>query len=115
MSRATTVRWLSMDAMNTPMADKRWAKRYPELGTAPIPAEPCVSPAYFERERESVFRRTWLNVGRADEIPNAGDYVVRNLAVCNASLLIVRGKDGVVRAFHNVCSHRGNKLVWDEK
>jgi nitrite reductase/ring-hydroxylating ferredoxin subunit len=97
------------------MSDKRWAKAYPELGTGPVPAEPCISPAYFDLERERIFRRVWLNMGRVDEIPKPGDYVVRNLAVCNASILLMRGDDGVVRGFHNVCSHRGNKLAWDEK
>jgi len=101
--------------MKTFMGNKRWAKAYPELGTGPVPAEPCISPAYFELERERVFRRVWLNVGRVDEIPKPGDYVVRNLAVCNASILLMRGDDGVVRGFHNVCSHRGNTLAWDEQ
>jgi phenylpropionate dioxygenase-like ring-hydroxylating dioxygenase large terminal subunit len=94
---------------------QRWAAEYPELGTGPVPIEPCVSPAYFERERERLFRCVWLNVGRADEIPQAGDYFVRELAVGNTSLLVVRGKDGEIRAFHNMCSHRGNKVVWDTR
>ncbi|MBI3329351.1 MAG: aromatic ring-hydroxylating dioxygenase subunit alpha [Nitrospinae bacterium] len=101
--------------MKTVMENKQWAKAYPQLGTDPVPAEPCISPAYFDLERERVFRRVWLNVGRVDEIPKAGDYVVRDLAVCNASILVMRGEDGMIRGFHNVCSHRGNKLVWDEK
>jgi len=57
----------------------------------------------------------WLNVGLVEEIPRVGDYLVRDLAVFNTSILVVRGKDVVIRGFHNVCSHRGNKLVWDEK
>ncbi len=101
--------------MRTVMEDRRWAQKYPELGTGPVPAEPCISPEYFALERERVFRRVWLNVGRADDIPRPGDYMVRDLAVCNASILVVRGEDGVVRGFHNVCSHRGNKVVGDEK
>jgi phenylpropionate dioxygenase-like ring-hydroxylating dioxygenase large terminal subunit len=101
--------------MKTVLADKRWAQKYPSLGTGPVPAEPCISPAYFALERERVFRRVWLNVGRVEDIPEPGDYVVHDLAVCNASLLLVRGKDGVIRGFHNVCSHRGNKVVWNEK
>jgi len=101
--------------MKTVIADKRWAKKYPHVGTGPVSAEPCISPEYFELERERVFRRVWLNVGRVEDIPGPGDYLVRDLTACNASILIVRGKDGVIRGFHNVCSHRGNKVVWSEK
>ena len=97
------------------MENKRWAKAYPELGTGPLSTEPYISPEYFELEREQVFRRTWINVGRVEDVPKSGDYVVRDIAVCKASILIVRGKDEKIRAFHNVCPHRGNQLVWDEK
>ena len=62
--------------------NRRWSKEYPELGTGPVPAESYISPEYFELERERIFRRTWLNVGRVEDIPNAGDYFVRELAVC---------------------------------
>jgi phenylpropionate dioxygenase-like ring-hydroxylating dioxygenase large terminal subunit len=94
---------------------KRWASDYPELGTGPVPIEPCISPEYFELEREKIFRKVWLNVGRVEEIPQPGDFFVRELAVCKTSLLVVRGRDGQVRAFHNMCSHRGNKLEWDKR
>ena len=63
--------------MQTATENRRWSKEYPELGTGPVPAESCISPEYFELERERVFRRTWLNVGRVDDIPNAGDFFVR--------------------------------------
>lgn len=90
---------------------ERWADRYPELGTGPIPVEPNISAEYFERERERIFKRAWLNVGRVEELPEAGDYFVKDLAILKTSLLVVRGRDGVIRAFHNVCRHRGNKLA----
>ena len=83
------------------------------LGTQPVPIEPCVSPTYFEQERAHLFRRVWLNIGRVEDIPNAGDYFVKELAICHTSILVVRSKDDRVRAFHNMCSHRGNKLAWD--
>jgi len=91
---------------------KTWHAQYPELGTGPVPIEPYISQEYFDRERERIFRKVWLNVGREEEIPKPGDYLVKDLPVCGASILVVRGKDGRVRAFHNVCSHRSNKLVW---
>lgn len=101
--------------MRTMIADKRWAKKYPEIGTGPVSAEPLVSNEHFELEKDKIFRRAWLNVGRLDDIPNPGDYIAKALVACNASVLVMRGKDGHVRAFHNVCSHRGNKLIWDDK
>lgn len=92
---------------------KRYTLEYPELGTEPVPIEPYVSPEIFELEREKVFKRAWLNVGRAEEIPKPGDYLVREIQACNASIILVRGEDGEIRGFHNVCRHRGTKLVWD--
>ena len=101
--------------MKTAMREKQWAEKYPELDTGPVPAEPMFSEEYFELERDRIFRRTWINVGRVEDIPEAGDYFVRDIDMCGVSVLIIRGSDGVVRGFHNVCVHRGRKLVLDEE
>ena len=85
---------------------EKWHDIYPELGTEPIPIDPYVSHEYFEKERALIFRKVWLNLGRVEQIPKPGDYFVRDLAVCNTSILIVRGKDSTIRAFHNMCAHR---------
>jgi phenylpropionate dioxygenase-like ring-hydroxylating dioxygenase large terminal subunit len=81
------------------------------LGTDPIPAEPYYDPAYFDLEREAIFRRTWLQIGHICELAEPGSFIVRPVEVTDASILIVRGKDGKLRAFHNVCTHRGTQLV----
>jgi phenylpropionate dioxygenase-like ring-hydroxylating dioxygenase large terminal subunit len=81
------------------------------LGTDPVPAAPYHDPAWFELEREAVFKRSWINVGHLCELPENGSFIRRELEVAKASILIVRGKDGEVRAFHNVCTHRGTQLV----
>jgi len=91
----------------------RWHDKYPQLGTDPVPAAVFTSAEQFEREREQIFRKVWLNVGRVEQIPCPGDYFVKDLAICNTSVLVIRGKDGKVNAFHNMCSHRGNKIAWD--
>jgi phenylpropionate dioxygenase-like ring-hydroxylating dioxygenase large terminal subunit len=101
--------------MNTDLGNHRYCKDNLDLGTEPVPVETCVSPEFFEREREKIFRRLWLNVGRDEDLPRKGDYIVKDLAVGNASVLVVRGQDGKVRAFHNVCMHRGNRLAWEDK
>lgn len=73
------------------------------------------SPERFERERERIYRRAWLLVGRVDEVPEPGDFIMRPVPTLNASVVIARGKDGIVRAFHNACSHRGVALVCEAK
>ena len=85
--------------------------KYPDVGTGPVPTEPYYAPDYFEREKAAIFRKVWLNVGRVEEIAEPGDYIVRDMIA--ASVLIVRQADRSIRAFHNVCSHRSNKLVLD--
>lgn len=82
-----------------------------DQGTAPVPAGPYYKTDYFELEREAVFRPNWLHVGHICELPEPGNFIVRPVEVLNASLLITRTKDGELRAFHNVCTHRGTQLV----
>jgi phenylpropionate dioxygenase-like ring-hydroxylating dioxygenase large terminal subunit len=79
-----------------------------KLPTGPVPVEPYRSPEYFELEREKVFKRAWLYAGRVEMVPEPTSFFVKDIEVIKASVLITRGKDGVIRAFHNVCSHRGN-------
>ena len=76
--------------------------------------EDSISPEFYELEREAIFKRAWLNVGRVEQLPRKGSYFTKELAVANTSVVIVRGMDGEVRAFHNICRHRGNKLVWTD-
>lgn len=88
-----------------PQEDLDW------LGTGPIPAAAYYDPAYYELEREAVFRRGWVNVGHVSELPATGGFIKRELEFAKASLLIVRGRDQQIRAFHNVCTHRGTQLI----
>lgn len=90
---------------------KRYAARYPDLGTAPIPIAINRSPEQFERERELIFRPAWHLVGRVEELEQQGDYIVQEVPTLQTSVLVVKGKDGQIRAFHNMCRHRGNKVV----
>ena len=81
------------------------------LGTEPIPAKYYYDPDWHELERKAVWMRSWLNVGHVCELPENGSFVRRELEFAKASVLIVRGKDGEVRAFHNTCTHRGTQLT----
>ncbi len=81
------------------------------LGTKPLSNEPFYSDHIFELERTKIFKRAWLRVAMTFEIPNAGDYKVKRIDVARTSVIIVREKSGEIRAFHNVCPHRGNKVI----
>ncbi len=65
-------------------------------------------PAFLAREMDRVFARMWLAAGRAAELAQPGAFMRRDVA--GASVLIVRGQDNALRAFHNVCRHRGTRL-----
>lgn len=98
-----------MDAIDINKLQK-YSARYPEMGNDPIPVDFNTSPNQFEKERE-VFRRAWHIVGRIEDIPQKGDYFKKELPTLKTSIIVARGNDGVIRAFHNTCQHRGNKLV----
>ncbi|MQY27861.1 aromatic ring-hydroxylating oxygenase subunit alpha [Nocardia aurantia] len=95
-------------------AEGSWTEHYPHLGTGPMSFEDSISAEHYERERDAIFARTWLNVGRVEQLPRKGSYFTRELAVAAASLLIVRDAHDEIRAFYNICRHRGNKLVWND-
>ena len=84
------------------------------LDTGPVSFKDSYDPDFYELEKEAVFRQNWLQVGRVEDLPRAGTYFTKELEFLNVSVLVVRGIDGEIRAFHNVCSHRGNKLMWDD-
>src|SRR3546814_1893185 len=85
------------------------------LENGQVPVEYYTSPDYFAREQDMIFRRAWLMVGRVEEVSEPGDFIVRDLPTLDANVIISRGKDGNVRAFHNTCSHRGVALVCQER
>ncbi len=63
-----------------------------------------VAPQLLEREKWSIFWRTWQIVGRSEQVRNSGDYFTADLL--GEPLLIARGADGTLRGFYNVCRHR---------
>jgi phenylpropionate dioxygenase-like ring-hydroxylating dioxygenase large terminal subunit len=95
-------------------AEGSWTQHYPHLGTGPVSYEDSISPQHYELEREAIFARTWLNVGRVEQLPRAGSYFTKEIQAARTSIVVVRGADGEIRAFHNICRHRGNKLVWQD-
>jgi phenylpropionate dioxygenase-like ring-hydroxylating dioxygenase large terminal subunit len=91
-----------------------WTEHYPGLSTGPVSYEDSISPEYYELEREAIFGRAWLNVGRVEQLRRVGSYFTKELDAAGTSIVVVRGADDEIRAFHNICRHRGNKLVWTD-
>ncbi|MGE7413945.1 aromatic ring-hydroxylating oxygenase subunit alpha [Methylobacterium tarhaniae] len=78
-----------------------------------LPAPFYLSPEIFEADMEVIFGRHWIYVGVEPDVPEAGDVMV--VEIGKTSVAIVRDDDDAIRAFHNVCRHRGARLVHDEK
>ncbi len=92
----------------------------PELAVAVDPAIQLTLPAWIyhseefhELEREQLFLSSWQIVGHQSELPETGDY--QTFEFFGRRGFVVRGKDGVIRAFHNVCAHRAHAVVSGER
>jgi choline monooxygenase len=72
------------------------------------PASWYLRPEFLEIERARVFRRSWQAVARADQVARPGDYIAGVLA--GDPYVVVRGDDGELRAFHNVCRHHAAQV-----
>ncbi len=79
-----------------------------QQGQRTLPGRYYTSAEIYAEEQERIFTERWVCAGRAAEIPEAGDYVLRKIA--GESVIVVRGRDGALRAFYNVCRHRGTRL-----
>ncbi|VWX46581.1 SRPBCC family protein [Novosphingobium sp. 9U] len=74
-----------------------------------VPAEAYISPEYARAERDRLWRKVWLQAGRVDDIDEVGSYITFD--ILDDSVIIVRTGPDTIRALHNVCPHRGRKLV----
>ena len=74
-----------------------------------LPNECYTSKEYTLIERKKLFEDKWVVIGVASSIPNIGD--VKPFDLLGIPLLLVRNKKGKIKVFHNICSHRGSKLV----
>ena len=77
-----------------------------------LPSDWYYDADHYERELEAIWYRDWVCVGRAEEVPNAGDFVVRKIGT--QSLIVTRDKDDGIRVFYNTCRHRGSVLCTKE-
>jgi nitrite reductase/ring-hydroxylating ferredoxin subunit len=74
-----------------------------------IGVEAYVSEAYARAERDKLWRKVWLQAGRLEDIPDAGDFITYE--ILDDSVLITRSAPDKINAVYNVCSHRGRRLV----
>ncbi|MBX3696103.1 MAG: aromatic ring-hydroxylating dioxygenase subunit alpha [Steroidobacteraceae bacterium] len=91
-------RVLDLERTRGPFADART-----------LPGAVYTSGEVLQLEQRGLFAREWLCVGREVDIPAAGDYFLKEIA--GDSIIVLRGADGAVRAFYNVCRHRGSRLL----
>ncbi len=80
-----------------------------DLGHELIPKQRYTSADFMRREWEGIWSRVWLLGCREEQIAEPGDFICTNIG--KESVLLVRQADGGVRAFYNVCMHRGNRLA----
>ncbi len=100
---------------STPMDDLIFPSSDMARATAPLarahamPAGFYTSDEVFTRERSAIFLKNWVFAGREDQTPNPGDY--RTIDTVGGPVILIRGEDGVQRAFGNFCRHRGALLL----
>ena len=86
--------------------------RQPLEQAATLPPFAYHDPVFYRREIDRVFLKSWNFVGHEDRVPEPGFYAAFDFA--GIPIVLVRGRDGAVRAFANSCRHRGAKLVEGE-
>jgi phenylpropionate dioxygenase-like ring-hydroxylating dioxygenase large terminal subunit len=85
----------------------------PDIRSGAISGDRYWSPEFASREWEHMWTKVWTIAGMVNQVPKAGDYLTYELG--RESILVVRGADERIRAFYNVCQHRGNRLVSRER
>ena len=91
------------ETIETPAAAEELSQPYT------IGVEAYISEEYARAERDRLWRKVWQQVGRVEEIPEVGDFLTYE--ILDDSLIIVRTAPEEIRAYYNVCSHRGRRLV----
>ena len=86
----------------------RWNTPMPGDDALRVPVRRYTDPEYHRLEVERVWKRVWQMACREEDIPEVGDHV--NYEIAGMDVIIVRNEGGVIKAFRNVCMHRGRKL-----
>jgi glycine betaine catabolism A len=70
-----------------------------------------LTPEFYQKEVDEIFRKVWLPVASLTDLPDPHCYVTADVPPLNASFIVARGADGEIRAFYNVCRHRGAAVI----
>lgn len=84
----------------------------PAVRGDPITGDRYYCKEFAEREWQHMWKRVWHVGGRTAQLEEPGDFIVHNFK--HESVIMIKQTDGSVRAFYNVCLHRGNRLAWVE-
>lgn len=76
-----------------------------------VPVKDKLTAERLTMEIDRVFRPSWFLIGNVTDLPQPGSYFVLDVPTFQASVLVQRDRDGVIRAFHNACRHRGKKVI----
>src|SRR3984893_5543547 len=85
-----------------------WSEADQAAGVS-LPAAFFYDPSVFQQERLRIFFRSWHLVAHVNELRNPGDFVT--YGILDQSVIVTRIQSGELRAFHNACQHRGNRLI----
>ena len=85
------------------------AVRRPAAEATPLPNWCYTSAGWYALEVERVFMKVWNYVGHESRIPEPGDFFT--VEITGAPVIVIRGDDGEIRAFHNSCRHRGSRIA----
>ncbi len=75
-----------------------------------IPSRYYLEDAILEREKDAIFYRNWWYAGHHSQLPDPGCYLT--VQICEQNVIVIRDKGGEIRAFYNVCQHRGHELLF---
>jgi phenylpropionate dioxygenase-like ring-hydroxylating dioxygenase large terminal subunit len=89
-------------------AAANWSTEDQDAGYA-LPARFFYDTQVFEEEKAKIFLKSWHLVAHVNELREPGAFVTHD--IFEQSVIVVKGRDGAIRAFHNVCQHRGNRLI----
>lgn len=74
-----------------------------------FPPEAYISKDYARAEQDKLWRKVWQQAGRLEDIPKVGNFITYE--IMDDSVIIIRTAEDTIKAFHNVCSHRGRRLI----
>ena len=80
---------------------------FQDLGTLRVDPQRYVSKDFMNSEWKNIWTKTWLLACPSSDIKNVGDYF--NFTIGKESIIVIRGNDSQIRAFYNVCAHRGSR------